>query len=275
MRSSTEERAPETPSLTAAFACFVGVLALVAAAFGPISVQTGLLAQAQGALVSVLGLVPGMLLALLFGTLALWRTRAGSGRRGRGIAWIGVGSGAALLLFVLSLRPWSLWITFHDATTNIADPPQFSNAVRERRAQRQAELGLDWVNAADYPSGSPEHRPPIDGQQVIAFQREYYPDLAPIELHGVRAARALSECRSAAAELGWTITAVDPDAGILEAFDITRFFRFEDDIVVRVRALADGSVVDLRSTSRFRANDMRANAERIRTFGERLRIRLQ
>ena len=78
-----------------------------------------------------------------------------------------------------------------------------------------------------------------------------------------------------AGELGWTITAVHPMLGIFEASDETAFFAFEDDIVVRVRPAGDGSVVDMRSTSRFRANDMRANAERIRAFARLLRSRLQ
>lgn len=275
MRSSSERIVVKRRSLVANFAGVIGILALVAIPLGPISVQAGLLSHAQGVLVSVIGLAPGMLLALVFGAGGLWRTRHGSGLRGRGMAWVGAASGAALLLLVLSLRPWSLWITFHDATTDIGDPPQFSDAVRERRAQRQTELGLDRVNTTDYPSGSPDHRPPIRGVQVIGFQKRYYPDLAPIKLRGVHAAQALDASRLVAEELGWTITSIDPEAGILEAFDVTLFFAFEDDIVVRIRPDVEGSVVDMRSTSRFRANDMRANAERIRAFGELLGSRVK
>jgi len=252
-----------------------GLLALAATAFGPLSVQTGLLGQAQGFALSLTGLAPGMLLALLFGAVGLWRTRPGSGRLGRRLSWVGLASGGALLLFILSLRPWTLWITFHDATTSIDDPPQFSEAVRERRAQRQGELGLDWVNTTDYPSGSPEHSPPISGSQVVEFQRKYYPDLATIEMRGVGVAQALALSRRVAEELGWSITAVNAEVGVIEAFDVTAFFEFEDDIVVRVRPAGDGSVVDMRSTSRFRANDMRANAARIRAFASLLRSQVQ
>jgi hypothetical protein len=256
-------------------ASVTGLLALAATAAGPVSVLTGFLGQAPGFVVYLTGLVPGMLLALLLGAVGLWRTRPGSGRLGRGLAWVGIASGGVLLLFILLLRPWSLWITFHDATTNIDDPPQFSEAARARRAQRQGELGLDWVNTTDYPSGSPEHSPPILGSQVVEFQKKYYPDLVPIVLRGVGAAEALAASRRAAEELGWTITAVKPEAGILEAFDLTVFFQFEDDIVVRVRTTGDGSVVDMRSTSRFRANDLRANVARIRTFARLLRSDVQ
>jgi uncharacterized protein (DUF1499 family) len=131
------------------------------------------------------------------------------------------------------------------------------------------------LNTTDYPSGSPEHSPPISGSQVVEFQKKYYPDLVPIEIRGVGSDQALAVSRGVAEELGWTITAVKPEAGVLEAFDVTRFFEFEDDIVVRVRPTPVGSVVDMRSTSRFRANDMRANAARIRAFTRLMRSRVQ
>jgi uncharacterized protein (DUF1499 family) len=261
----------ERRSRAAVFAGVTGLLSVAATAFGPVSIQTGLLDSAPGFVVSLAGLGMGILLAMPFGAVGLRHTRPGSSVLGRRFAWVGLVSGGALLLLVLSLRPWSLWITLHDATTSIDDPPLFSDAVRERRAQRKAELGLGWVNTTDYPSGSPEHRPPISGSQVVEFQEQYYPDLAPIELPGVGPAQALALARGIAEELGWTITAVEPEAGVLEAIDVTAFFAFEDDIVVRVRPTGDGSVIDMRSTSRFRANDMRANAERIRSFARLLR----
>ena len=66
---------------------------------------------------------------------------------------------------------------------------------------------------------------------------------------------------------GWAIAAVDPAAGTLEATATTRFFRFKDDVVVRVRpdpASAGGSIVDMRSISRVGGSDVGVNAARVR-----------
>ena len=41
---------------------------------------------------------------------------------------------------------------------------------------------------------------------------------------------------------------------------------FKDDIAIRVRAAAEGSVIDLRSVSRVGVGDIGANARRIRAF---------
>ena len=62
---------------------------------------------------------------------------------------------------------------------------------------------------------------------------------------------------------------VDPQAGTLEATAETLFFRFKDDVVVRVRpdpARAGGSIVDMRSISRVGGSDIGVNAKRIRAF---------
>jgi hypothetical protein len=49
---------------------------------------------------------------------------------------------------------------------------------------------------------------------------------------------------------------------------VSRFFRFKDDVVVRVRPTEDGtgSIVDMRSISRVGVSDLGANAKRVRSF---------
>ena len=47
---------------------------------------------------------------------------------------------------------------------------------------------------------------------------------------------------------------------------MTAIFRFVDDIAIRVRPTASGTVVDVRSKSRDGRGDLGANAERIRAF---------
>jgi uncharacterized protein (DUF1499 family) len=71
---------------------------------------------------------------------------------------------------------------------------------------------------------------------------------------------------AAAERLGWTVIERDPERLRFEAYEITSFFHFVDDVVVRVRASGSGSVVDVRSKSRKGKGDLGANAARIRRF---------
>mgnify|MGYP000510025812 CR=1 FL=1 len=75
-----------------------------------------------------------------------------------------------------------------------------------------------------------------------------------------------ADVRAAAERLGWVVAAEDPTTGHLEATDTTRFFRFVDDVVVRVRPDGSGSIVDIRSKSRDGRGDLGANAARIRAL---------
>ena len=68
---------------------------------------------------------------------------------------------------------------------------------------------------------------------------------------------------------GWDVARIDARAGIVEATATTFFFRFKDDVVVRVRpdpGRAGGSIVDMRSISRVGGSDIGVNAQRIRAF---------
>jgi uncharacterized protein (DUF1499 family) len=92
-------------------------------------------------------------------------------------------------------------------------------------------------------------------------------------LRTVRLAAAPREVTLSAAALPrerWCdIARVDPAAGNDEATATSRFFRFKDDVVVRVRpdpARAGGSIVDMRSISRVGGSDIGVNAARIRAF---------
>jgi uncharacterized protein (DUF1499 family) len=66
------------------------------------------------------------------------------------------------------------------------------------------------------------------------------------------------------------IEAREPQAGRrdgrIEAVARTPVMGFRDDVVVRVRRLANGSRIDIRSSSRFGARDLGANAQRIRAL---------
>ncbi len=133
----------------------------------------------------------------------------------------------------------------HDITTDTQDPPLFI-AI--------APLRADAPNGVDY--GGPE---------VAAQQRAAYPDIRPLVLN-VDVSRAFERALRAARSLGWEIVADDAAAGRIEATDRTLWFGFRDDIVIRLTASGDRTVVDVRSVSRVGRSDVGTNARRIRAF---------
>lgn len=134
----------------------------------------------------------------------------------------------------------------HDITTDTEDPPVFTAAV-QRRGDRANSLEIR--------------------QDTLEQQRAAYADLdtlltdAPID-------DAFDHALRVATALGWEVYHQDRNAGVIEAVDTTAIMRFQDDIVIRVRSNADGTLVDLRSVSRVGLGDLGANAARIRAFRE-------
>ena len=144
----------------------------------------------------------------------------------------------------------------NDVTTDPGDPPSF------RVAGRGDSNGAAGV--------------PYPAETFAELQRSAYPDLvtltfaeSPARVHraGVAVAREMP---------GWRVVAADSSAGDLEATATTRWFRFVDDVVVRVRPRRNGrgSEVDVRSRSRVGVSDVGANAARIREFRRRLTAEL-
>ncbi len=138
----------------------------------------------------------------------------------------------------------------HDITTDTDDPPRFVAVLAARAGA---------PNAADYA-----------GPDMASQQRRAYPQIAPLQLDAASDA-AFRRALTAAREMGWTIVAVVPAEGRIEATDTTTFFGFKDDIVVRVRPVAAGSRVDVRSVSRLGEGDIGTNARRIEAYLARVR----
>jgi uncharacterized protein (DUF1499 family) len=82
----------------------------------------------------------------------------------------------------------------------------------------------------------------------------------------VEPTKAFARALAASRDLGWEIIAAVPLEGRIEAVDRTFWFGFKDDVVVRVRAAAGGSRIDVRSVSRVGRSDVGANARRVRRF---------
>lgn len=143
----------------------------------------------------------------------------------------------------------------HDITTDTDNPPAFSAALPARAAEH---------------AGGVEYNDP----QLPLLQKGAYPDLAPLKT-AMPVAKAFSEALHAAKSMpGWTIVAADADRGHIEANQQSRWFRFTDDIVIRVSRDEAGSRVDMRSTSRQGQSDYGVNAARIRAYMTALRKRI-
>jgi len=222
---------------------FLGALGVFDVVLGPVLIQLGAIAPMFGFQAFFgLGLLMG-LVALVLAPFALRATRAGKGRSGRGLAWLGLACGAALaaVLFV-SAGPSADLPPINDITTDLEDPPAFVGDPAER--------GRDMA----YPS------------EFVAQVRAAYPDLTTLHL-SEPPAEVLARAEQAARDLGWEVVEVDASAGTLLARETTRLFRFVDDVLVRVRPGDDGgSQLDVRSKSRDGRGDLGANATRIRAF---------
>ncbi len=150
-----------------------------------------------------------------------------------------------------SYRPDEAVPAIHDISTDTADPPRFV-AVLQLRA--------DAPNSAEY-GGSPDMTP----ERLAQLSREAYPDLTTLTL-SVPADDAFGRALAAAEALGWNVVAAVPDEGRIEATDTTFWFRFKDDIVIRIRSVEGGAEVDARSVSRVGRGDAGTNARRLRRF---------
>ena len=100
------------------------------------------------------------------------------------------------------------------------------------------------------------------------LQAEAYPDLLPIATErspGAAFDRALELVR----DFGWDIHTQDRFALLIEATATTFWYGFKDDVIIRIRPDDGGSIVDVRSLSRFGGSDFGKNADRIRKFRDR------
>lgn len=161
----------------------------------------------------------------------------------------------------------------HDISTDLADPPTFSAEVAEARAKVPGGNGLDLLGAR-LPDAA--RLGPLAGKAVVDVQRQAYGDIKSLFSDTPAIDTFQVALDAAQAQRGWIIDRNDPATGIIEARATSFWYGFTDDIVVRVRALPDGSgsVVDVRSVSRVGLSDLGANAKRVRAYLAALNTRL-
>jgi len=206
-----------------------------------VSLATGFLALRWATYCAIAAAIAATL-ALLLSTLL----RAPRGRVAAGMALVASVLVAAPTLYLYNQAQRAPKI--HDISTDIDDPPLFVDVLPLRRGAR---------NPVDY---KPE---------TGALQKSGYPEIGPLVLD-LPPARALERAEATARAMGWQIVTVNRDALRIEATDTTLLFGFKDDIVIRVRPKAQGSVVDVRSLSRIGGSDIGTNARRVRGFLKKL-----
>jgi uncharacterized protein (DUF1499 family) len=232
-------------------AAYVGVglavLALIALAVGPLGWRLGwwhfrfaffwLMPWAAYGAIAAAAI---SLLALVFGWSSL-------GARGIALAAVGVVVGAAV-----AYMPWQYdrlrtrLPPIHDITTDMDNPPAFVAALKLRPKDS---------NTVAY-----------EGPDLASKQRAAYPDIAPVKAKLAPAEAFKRALDTANAMPGWTVVESDPAAGRIEANETSRWFRFTDDVVIRVTADGAGSRIDVRSVSRVGRSDFGVNAGRIRAY---------
>jgi uncharacterized protein (DUF1499 family) len=200
----------------------------------------GAYVAAAAALLSLVGLI-----------VTLRRPR--EARRGVALAVVGFVLGLALIAVPARFRMGPPRPPIHDISTDTQDPPQYV-AVLPLRA--------DAPNTTVY-----------GGEKIAAQQRAAYPDLQTYEMN-VPPAEAFERALTAVRAMGWDLVAAEASDGRIEATDTTFWFRFKDDVIVRIRPNeAGGSRVDVRSLSRVGGGDVGTNAARIRAYLAELKAR--
>lgn len=113
-----------------------------------------------------------------------------------------------------------------------------------------------------------------DDPDLWLEQLEAYPRVVPLRFDKEFSV-ILDVVQNEMREAGWTIVAtrtsdVEPREAVVEAVATTPIFAFQDDVLVRIAESGEVVRVDMRSSSRFGAHDLGANARRIVSFLERV-----
>ncbi len=171
----------------------------------------------------------------------------------------GLREAISALLIGLALIAYPLYLgikayrlpAIYDVTTDPIDPPRFEAIARLRPRD---------ANPVTYA-----------GLYTAEQQHAAYSDIEP-DLTNASPQEAYDAVLKVVTKRKWRIVDARPPQGAtpregrIEAIARTPILGFRDDVVVRVRATADGARIDVRSASRYGRHDLGANAERVRAL---------
>ena len=168
-----------------------------------------------------------------------------------GLAAIGTICAALGYYVPESYRPPEGTPPIHDISTDTTNPPEYVAVLA---------LRTDAPNTVVY-GGSDDMTP----ERLAELTRGAYPDLVTVSLDESPDA-VFTRALAAVEALGWELVDANRAQGRIEATDTTFWFRFKDDIVIRIQPAGRGSIIDARSLSRVGRGDAGTNARRLRAF---------
>ncbi len=233
----------------------VPLIGLVGIRAGWWNYEIGFLLLAVASLFGALTLMAGITGLVI----AFVRRKRGSASNRSRIRWInavGFFLGLLVLAFVGQLFLNALkHPLLYDISTDLDDLPNFSATLIELRGGSSNSL----VFTAD----------------AKRLHRESHPDLGTLEISDRSTIDTFQTALNVARDMQWKIATENIEIGRFEAVATTFWFRFKDDVVVRVRenSHGSGSLVDVRSASRVGVSDVGTNAKRIRRFLEEIESR--
>jgi hypothetical protein len=195
--------------------------------------------------------------AILIGAVQGWRLRKAINPPPRARRWMGMLVALLYVGWVGTFLMKALTVpAIHDVSTDLADPPAFQTLTLRTD-------NLDNIPGAD----DKDMRGLTPLQRWAVVHQKDYGDIRSVRINEpvpmvVAKAERLANAR------GWDVAMSLPEEGRLEATETSAFFRFKDDVVLRVRPsdTGEGSVVDMRSVSRVGISDLGMNAKRVRSF---------
>jgi hypothetical protein len=195
--------------------------------------------------------------ALLLGGLFGWRARKAISPPPRMRRWAGMLAALVYVGWVGTFLVAALSVpAIHDVSTDLADPPSF------RTLQLRAD-NLDNIPGAD----DEDMKGMTPRQRWVVVHQKAYGDVRSVRINEP-VPSVIAKAERLAKARGWEVAVALPEEGRLEATETSAFFRFKDDVVLRVRPTdtGEGSVVDMRSVSRVGVSDLGMNAKRVRSF---------
>lgn len=191
----------------------------------------------------------------------------------RWAAYVGIGAGILLIVYLIWRRPkgtaGALTVLALVASVAAVGIP-YLQLQTARSVPPIHDISTDTVNPPEFVAVAPlrtDAPNPVAyaGEETAAQQREAYPDIVTY-VSAQSAEQLFEKSLQVVEEMGWQLVASDQATGRIEATDTTTWFGFKDDVVIRIRAQANGAKLDIRSKSRVGRSDVGKNAERIRAF---------
>lgn len=162
---------------------------------------------------------------------------------------------AALLALGIAAPTWMMYDSYkehpiiHDVSTNLEMPP-FFNFLPERQYKVDGPADLTGGRLAP---------------NYLSDHQDAYPELKTLTFQKQKSA-VLNAVQEAIQKLGWQIVYQNEEKGRIEAISLHPWLQQRNNIVVRVRADAAQSMLDIRSVSALEVGDFGVNANLIRAL---------